>query len=187
MFKKSKIQTVPLVLVVDDVPANLQMVGTMLKDEGVEIAMATNGAEALAAAAADPPSLILLDVMMPGMNGFEVCQKLKRNPSLGLVPVIFLTACSDTDDVVKGFAAGCVDYVTKPFREAELKARVRTQLQLHQLRSLLPICMHCHSIRDETGSWERVDVFISERVGVSFSHGLCPQCLKKHYPGYTEA
>lgn len=120
--------------------------------------------------------------MMPGMDGYEVCRRLKQDITLSLVPVIFLTARADTEDVVKGFEAGCVDYVTKPFREAELRARVRTQLQLHQLRSLLPICMYCHDIRDEEGHWERVDAHLTKRTGVTFSHGLCPDCLKKHFP-----
>ena len=172
----------PLVLAVDDVPENLQVLGNLLQKENVEIAMASNGADALAIAAADPPSLILLDIMMPGMDGYEVCRRLKQDITLSLVPVIFLTARADTEDVVKGFEAGCVDYVTKPFREAELRARVRTQLQLHQLRSLLPICMYCHDIRDEEGHWERVDAHLTKRTGVTFSHGLCPDCLKKHFP-----
>ena len=174
----------PLILVVDDIVENLQMLCTILQTEDVEISMASNGQEALEAAEADPPSLILLDVRMPGMDGYEVCRRLKSNPKLAVIPVIFLTAHTDTEDVLKGFEAGCVDYVGKPFREAELKARVRTHLQLRQLRSLLPICMHCHSIREDNGQWERIDLYINQHTGVDFSHGICPKCLKQYYPDF---
>ncbi len=180
-----KSQKVPRILVVDDVATNRLMVEAILKGEGVEIVTAANGMEALAAAAANLPDLILLDVMMPGMDGYEVCRKIKEYPERRLVPVIFLTSCSETHEVVKGFEAGCVDYVTKPFRAVELLARVRTHLQLHQLRSLLPTCMHCHHIRDEDGQWEPMESYIHSRAGVSFSHGVCPACMKKHYPDYA--
>ena len=172
----------PLVLAVDDVPANLQILCTLLAVENLDLAMASDGPEAIAAATSDPPDLILLDVMMPGMDGFETCRRLKQDVRLARVPVIFLTALSETEDVVKGFAAGCVDYVVKPFREAELRARVRTQLELQQLRSLLPICMHCHSIRDEREAWTPVERYFEQRAGATFTHSLCPTCLEKHYP-----
>lgn len=174
----------PLVLCVDDVAENLKMLGTILSTESVELAFASNGPEALEAIGAETPGLVLLDVTMPGMDGYEVCRRIKSNPTTSYVPVIFLTARADTEDVVKGFDAGCVDYVTKPFREAELRARVRTQLQLHQLRALLPICMYCHSIRDEEapGQWERVDRYLAKRTHVAFSHSICPRCLAERFP-----
>ena len=174
----------PLVLAVDDTPASLQMLCVVLDSEGVDIAMASSGPEALASARSSPPNLILLDVMMPGMDGLEVCRELKRDLGLSRVPVIFLTALADTEHIVEGFAAGCVDYVSKPFREAELRARVRTHLELNRLRSLLPICSHCHAIRDEDDAWIPVATYISKKAGVNFSHGICPSCLQTHYPGH---
>ena len=175
---KSPILTIkrPLVLLADDVPANLQMLGTILQEEDIEIAMASSGAETLEIAKASPPNLILLDIMMPDINGYEVCRQLKSDPRFSVIPIIFITALSETDNVVKGFEAGCVDYVTKPFRPLELKMRVRTQSHLHQLRSLLPICMYCNKIREDDGSWDRVDHYISRHAGVAFSHGICPEC-----------
>lgn len=171
---------------VDDVPENLKVLGTLLQEEDVDISMACSGAEALEVAKADPPSLILLDVMMPGMDGFEVCRRLKKDIQFALTPVIFLTALADTEDIVKGFEAGCVDYVTKPFKAPELRMRVRTHLQLHQLRSLLSICMFCNRIREEDGGWLRVETYMQHHTGVHFSHGLCPECLKIHYGEYQE-
>jgi len=106
----------PLILVVDDVPRNLQLLAALLKEENkYEVAAATSGAAALKIVDNVLPDLILLDVMMPGMDGFEVCQKLKASPSTRDIPVIFLTAKAGLKDIVKGFQLGGVDYKTKPY------------------------------------------------------------------------
>ncbi len=127
----------PLVLMVDDVPKNLQVLGTMLSKEKYRIAAASNGEQAIAIADDTLPDLILLDVMMPGLNGYETCTKLKSISKIKEIPVIFLTAKIETEDVVKGFKVGAVDYVTKPFNSFELLARVRTQVELKTNRDLL--------------------------------------------------
>ncbi|RMF36170.1 MAG: response regulator [Chlorobiota bacterium] len=127
----------PTVFIVDDVPQNIQVAATALRDEGFVVSFATSGAEALERIPLVEPDVILLDVMMPGMNGFEVCQQLKANPRVAAIPVIFLTALNDADATVRGFAAGGVDYVTKPFNTAELLARVRTHATLSSLQRLL--------------------------------------------------
>jgi DNA-binding response OmpR family regulator len=168
------------VLLVDDVADNLRVVGNILKEDRVEIAVATSGSEALEFVKDDPPDLILLDVMMPDMDGFEVCRRLKKDLGSAAIPVIFVTARTETDDIVAGFDAGGVDYVTKPFRPAELRARVRTHLQLRQLQRLLHMCSYCHRIRETTGHWERVDAYLLKRTATRFSHGVCPDCLRKH-------
>lgn len=122
------------ILLVDDVPTNLNVLTQMLAGEGFEILAATRGIDALEVAAYSQPDLILLDVMMPDMDGYETCQKLKANPELAHIPVIFLTAKVETEDVVRGFELGAVDYVTKPFNTIELLARVRTHLELKRLQ-----------------------------------------------------
>ncbi|MEA5503683.1 response regulator [Halotia wernerae UHCC 0503] len=121
------------ILVVDDTPANLEVICETLGDAGYEVITAIDGDRALKRIQTNPPDLILLDVQMPGIDGFETCQRLKANPATANIPVIFLTALSDTDSKVKGFDLGAVDYLTKPFQEKEMLARVKTQLQLWQL------------------------------------------------------
>lgn len=120
----------PLILIVDDEATNLQLAGSIIQKEGYDVAFAKTGYKAVTMVEADRPDLILLDVMMPGMDGFKVCERLKRNPQLRDIPVIFLTAKSETEDIVKGFNAGGADYVLKPFRSGELLARVKTQIAL---------------------------------------------------------
>jgi CheY-like chemotaxis protein len=124
--KKSK----PLIFVVEDVPRNLQVVCNIIKKEGYRIAAAGNGRQALEMIPEAQPDLVLLDVMMPEMDGFAVCEQLKKNPATKDIPIIFLTAKTEVTDIVKGFEIGAVDYVTKPFKGTELLARVKTQLQL---------------------------------------------------------
>lgn len=126
-----------LILVVDDTPANLEVVAEALDDAGFEVAIATDGERAIKQAMISQPDLILLDVMMPGIDGFETCRRLKLSPITCDIPVIFMTALSNTTDKVKGFNLGAVDYVTKPFQEAELLARVNTQLKLRHLHQTL--------------------------------------------------
>jgi putative two-component system response regulator len=125
------------VLVVDDAPENLHMLVKILAAQGYKPRAAKSGTLALQAAENDPPDLILLDIMMPGMDGHEVCRRLKANEKLKDIPVIFLSALDDTEDKVKAFAAGCVDYVTKPFRIEEVQARVDAQMKLRQLQTEL--------------------------------------------------
>jgi len=120
----------PVVLIVDDTPENLTIVNGLLKDEH-RTKVANNGERALKLAAADPkPDLVLLDIMMPGMDGYEVCRRLKADPATRDVPVIFLTAKTQVEDEQRGFDVGCVDYITKPISPPIVLARVRTHLAL---------------------------------------------------------
>jgi sigma-B regulation protein RsbU (phosphoserine phosphatase) len=126
-----------LVLIVDDAPANLQMMRAILKDD-FKIRVATSGAKALDLVKAEPhPDLILLDVMMPEMDGYEVCGLLKATPEAKDIPVIFLTGKTEADDETKGFEVGAVDYIHKPFSPAVVKARVHTHLVLREAREQL--------------------------------------------------
>ncbi len=125
------------VMVVDDAPANIQVVNSILKDT-YKVRIATNGAKALQLASTMPaPDLILLDVMMPEMDGYEVCTHLKAAPDTRDIPVIFLTGQTETEDETKGFEVGAVDYIHKPFSPAVMKARVNTHLALRGMREQL--------------------------------------------------
>ncbi|NQU65223.1 MAG: hybrid sensor histidine kinase/response regulator [SAR324 cluster bacterium] len=120
------------ILIVDDTLANIQLLGEFIQKAGYQLNVAQNGLQALDAVKAMPPDLILLDVMMPEMDGYETCQRLKADPETSAIPVIFLTAKVETADIVKGFRLGAVDYLTKPFNTEELFARVSTHLQLRR-------------------------------------------------------
>ena len=120
------------ILIVDDTLANLRVLTQMLSEKGYRVRPAPNGELALASARASTPDLVLLDVRMPGMDGYEVCRRLKADPQFRDVPVLFLSALDDVEDKVAGFTAGAVDYVTKPFSVAEVLARVDTHLALRR-------------------------------------------------------
>lgn len=122
-----------LILIVDDTPTNLEILSETLADAGFEVATALSGERALNHTKHSEPDLILLDVLMPGIDGFETCQRLKADPNTHHIPIIFMTALNDTDSKIKGFELGAVDYVTKPFQEKEILARVKTHLHLHNL------------------------------------------------------
>jgi two-component system, sensor histidine kinase and response regulator len=126
-----------LILVVDDVQQNIQVVGTMLREAGYSIMPATNGSAALQRVQKKLPDLILLDLMMPEMDGLEVCRRLKADPATRPIPIIFLTASNEMSHLVQGLQAGAVDYVTKPFNPPELLARVRTHLELKHARDTI--------------------------------------------------
>lgn len=131
MHNENKAATI---MVVDDIPANLKLLEEMLQGRGYRVMQFPCGAMALKAAAKNPPDLILLDIMMPEMDGFEVCRRLKADENLKEIPVLFISALDGTDDKVKAFSAGGLDYVTKPFQETEVLARVETHLELHRVR-----------------------------------------------------
>jgi CheY-like chemotaxis protein len=177
-----------LVLVVDDNMENIQVIGGMLKEAGYDIAASTSGADALYFSRKNLPDLVLLDVMMPGMDGYEVCAALRDDIRTRDIPVIFLSALNQTDDIVRGFEAGGVDYVSKPFNQRELLARARTHIELKKarheiqtLREIIPICAKCKKIRDDQGFWEQVESYIETRSRASFTHSLCPDCARDLY------
>ncbi len=176
-MQKSK----PLILAVDDKPQNLQFLGKLLADNHYDVGMAQSGAQALNFVEKQEPDLILLDIMMPEMDGYEVCITLKKDHRLSHIPVIFLTAKSDSNAVVQGFDAGGSDYVTKPFNAPELLARIRTHIEIKILRGLLPICSKCKKIRDDQGFWQQVDTYIEKHSQATFTHGICPDCLTALY------
>ena len=198
------------ILVVDDTKENLRILADALGEEGYKVRPALSGRMALEAARKELPDLILLDILMPGMDGYEVCEILKADQALKDVPVIFISALNEVGDKMKGFSAGGVDYISKPFQTEEVLARVKTHLTLRQLqkdvegkntrlrelnrdlqsaldeiktlRGIIPICANCKKIRDDDDSWQRIENYISAHSEAVFSHSICPDCAKKLYP-----
>ncbi len=198
------------VLIVDDSPTNLRVLVDALESAQFQTLIATDGQMALRQTERFVPDLILLDVLMPGLDGFETCRRFKANPLTHHVPIIFMTALSDTASKMTGFEAGAVDFITKPFEHQEVLARVTTHLTLRRLqqaleeknrqleqknnelqealakvktlRGLLPICANCKKIRDDDGYWQQVEVYIERHSEAEFSHGMCPACLQTLYP-----
>jgi len=126
-----------VILVVDDTPANLEVLFNFLTDSGFKILVAEDGESAIQKAEYASPDLILLDIIMPGIDGFETCCRLKAKESTQYIPVIFMTALSETVDKVKGLQVGAVDYITKPLQHEEVLARVQTHLSLRNLTKQL--------------------------------------------------
>ena len=124
-------------LIVDDSPTNLKILEKTLENQGYELAFAKCGEQALEMAGKLDPTLILLDIIMPDIDGYEVCRRLKEDPATSHISIIFLTALSNTEDKVKGFEMGAVDYIIKPFQKPEIQARVRNHVHLHRLKQQL--------------------------------------------------
>ncbi|MGE0085198.1 MAG: response regulator [Desulfococcaceae bacterium] len=189
------------ILVVDDEPWNLQIMRQILRDR-YDAFFATDGQKALELTEKMLPDIILLDIMMPGMDGYRVCELLKSNEVSREIPVLFISSLSDTGDKVKAFEAGGVDYVSKPFQKQEVLARISTHLNsrslqkrlkekvaeleealanIKTLKGLLPICSHCKKIRDDQGYWKQIEVYIQNHSDALFSHSICPDCIEEIY------
>ncbi|MCP4416379.1 MAG: response regulator [Chloroflexi bacterium] len=125
------------ILAVDDLPMNLKILTSTLENAGYKILVANSGDRALSQIEHHPPDLILLDILMPGIDGFETCRHLKANPNTANIPVIFMTALTDINSKTKGFEAGAVDYITKPFQLTEMLARIKTHLTISRLQRQL--------------------------------------------------
>lgn len=195
------------ILIIDDTPANIQILNEALQHE-FKVFFALSGGEALEKVHALMPDLILLDVMMPDMDGFEVCRQLKEDAELYEIPVIFITALGQAEDESRGLKLGAVDYITKPFNPGLVLLRVRNHLELKnrrdmleqrtselekalaeikQLQGIIPICASCKKIRDDQGYWNQLEVYITAHSDAEFSHGICPECCKSLYPElYTQ-
>ena len=191
------------VLIAEDDRVSRGLLKATLAHAGYEVVAAEDGEEAWRLLGApETPRLAVLDWMMPGIDGVEICRRLRRGEGAAYFYIILLTTKDRQEDVVEGLEAGADDYVTKPYDPHELRSRVRTgerilelkssldakvsELQealehVRQLQGLLPICMHCKSIRDEANTWHRIEAYIAEHADVRFSHGVCQKCLEEHY------
>lgn len=194
------------ILVVDDDHDLLKLLSDILVGLGYRVHAADSGEMALASVVASPPELILLDIMMPGINGFEVLRWLKARDACCDIPIIFLSARNETRQRVKGLNLGAVDFISKPFEAEELQARVQAHLEVHRLRlqveqqrdelcsalsklkilsGFLPICANCKKIRDDSGCWHQIETYIREHSQAEFSHGVCPECTLILFPGQS--
>jgi DNA-binding response OmpR family regulator len=179
-----------VILVVDDQPVQLKLLFPVLEKAGYEVVLAETGAQAVAIIESRPVDLILLDILMPGIDGLETCRQIKENKDMAEIPIIFMTALVNLEDKIIGFEAGCVDYITKPFQHVEVLARVNTHIKLgrqrraletalaevKQLTGILPICCKCKKIRDDKGYWSQVDQYLSHHADVQFTHAYCQDC-----------
>ncbi|MGC1309860.1 MAG: response regulator [Phormidesmis sp.] len=157
----------PFILLVDDNPSNLSVLSQTLKAENYKVRMAVDGEDALFQVARSRPELILLDVQMPKIDGFETCRRLQQNPDTQNIPIIFMTALSDTGNKVKGLSLGAVDYITKPFEQAEVLARVNVHWRLKRLSDSLE-----QQVADRTVSLQQAQVHLVQQEKLSALGGL---------------
>jgi DNA-binding response OmpR family regulator len=192
------------ILIAEDDLTSRTVLAGVLKKSGYEVVATVNGAEALEALQQPgAPSLVVLDWMMPEMDGSEVVRRIRVVQTERPPYIIMLTTKWNKADIISALETGANDYLSKPFDAGELLARVKVgrrmlEMQdalviknaellqaLEQVRTLsgiVPICMHCKNIRDDKGYWEKVEAYVSSHTDARFSHGICPECLKKHYP-----
>lgn len=200
------------ILLVDDSRANLRLLVDILTRQGYKARPVMDGEAALKAVKAQAPDLILLDIMMPGIKGYAVCEHLKADQRFRDTPIIFISALHDSQDKIEAFAKGGVDYITKPFQPEEVLARVNTHLkigrlqkrlqkhnsqleeknkqlekalaQVKKLSGLLPMCANCKKIRNDDGYWQDVASYIRRHSEADVTHGICQDCVKKLYPEF---
>ena len=187
------------ILIVDDTPEHLSVLRQMLAEQNYMVRPALNGEIAIKAVNASPPDLILLDIRMPGMDGYEVCKHLKSEEKTRRIPVIFISALNELGDRVKAFSLGGVDYITKPFQAEEVLSLIKTHLTLQSLQksledknaqlqkaldeikilqSIIPICTNCKKVRDDDNYWNEVESYL-KKLDIMLDHSVCPDCNKK--------
>ena len=190
------------ILVVDDEPVNRQVLSNYLVSEDFDLVTAAAGDEALQLLEEQNFDLVLLDVMMPRISGYEVCRALRETHPMEELPVLFLTARNQIHDVVTGLSLGANDFLVKPIAKSELLARIRPHLallgthrhleemveekisEIRVLEGLLQICATCKKIRNEDGEWSELETFIDSHSEAQLSHGICPDCARELYPSY---
>ena len=190
------------VLIADDEATTRHLIQVTLANWGFEVRAAEDGTEALRILkGSNPPEIALLDWVMPGVDGLEVCRRMRAAVFCAPTYLILITARGGLENVVQGLEAGADDYVTKPFDPRELRARLHAgarvvQLQkallernqaledalkrVKQLQGLLPICSYCKKIRNDRNYWEQVDAYVASHSEAQFSHGVCPDCFEMH-------
>ena len=188
------------ILVADDDPVNRRILKSYLGQEECEVTSVANGSEALKRARTHRFDLVLVDIMMPGLSGFDVCAELRRKHSLEELPILFLSALNQPADIINALAHGGNDYLTKPISKGELLARITPHLRLaeihnslgrqvaHQtselkiLHGLLPICSNCKKIRQGDGRWNELESYLTDHSEAKLSHSVCPSCAHHLYP-----
>jgi DNA-binding response OmpR family regulator len=194
------------VLIADDGLTIRRLLETYLTSWGYDVVSVPDGNDAWKELQnPDAPRLVILDWLMPGMDGVDVCRKVRQLAHGNLFYIIIFTSLEDKKDLVTALEAGADDFIIKNFDKDELQARVKVGERVAKLKSeldrrvkdledsmahvkllqgILPICMHCHQIRDDKEVWKRLDEYIAEHTDVMLSHGLCPECYEKHYPDF---
>ncbi|MEM6796824.1 MAG: response regulator, partial [Acidobacteriota bacterium] len=182
------------VLVIDDEPVIQQVLANHLRVAGYRPLIASSGLEGIRILEEEPVDLVLLDLMMPGLSGYETCRRIRERYSLEQLPILILSARGRPEDRSAGLEEGANDYLSKPIAKEELLSRLSTHLQLldahrrqssevQALRRLLPICASCKRIRDENGEWTHLENYLYEHMETTVSHGLCPSCLPDYLEG----
>jgi DNA-binding response OmpR family regulator len=191
------------ILVAEDDRTSRRMLTLLLEKWGHEVLACEDGGAAWQAMQApEPPPLLILDWMMPGLDGVEVCRRVRQQQPASTAYIIMLTARGERRDLIEGLEAGADDYVNKPFDPGELQARLgvgRRVVELQQalagrvrelqqalehvktLQGVLPICMMCKKIRDDGEVWQRLEQYVVDHSEAQFSHALCPDCLERYY------
>jgi class 3 adenylate cyclase len=179
------VNTPARILVVDDTPQNVKLLADLLTVKGYAVGTASNGAEALAKIETEQPDLVLLDIMMPGMNGYEVCRKIRENPATGILPVVMVTALDPGQERIKGIEAGADDFLTKPINQPELLARVRSLLRIKELYDQLGALNRTleQRVREQVDQLERLarlKRFFSPQLAELIVGGGAEDPLKSH-------
>jgi sigma-B regulation protein RsbU (phosphoserine phosphatase) len=175
------------ILIADDDRVSTIMLGRTLEGWGFDVVIVHDGAAAWECiAGAAPPELAIVDWMMPGVDGIELCTRIRATPRQSPVYVILLTARTSRQDLVAGLEAGADDYLTKPFDPDELRARIHVGQRtlgliasIKRLRGLLPMCAYCKRIRSDDDYWQQLENYISQRTDAEITHGICPSCLER--------
>jgi two-component system cell cycle response regulator len=242
-------RTAHILIVEDSRTQALQLEHTLTKS-GFRVSQANDGLAALAQIEQEEPEIIISDVVMPGLNGFELCERLNHDERFSHIPILLLTSLSDPEDIIRGLDCGASNFVVKPYKEKQLLDRIKYLLinqdlrqnqpqqsqfgiemffsgkkhlitserrqildllfttfedavekkreleqttrellkayeTIKKLKGLLPICSFCKKIRNDDGYWQHVEEFVSQHSDAEFSHGLCPDCLTKHFAKYA--
>ena len=185
------------ILIAEDDPVSRCFLEVTLIKWGFDVTTTCDGNQAWEAFQREMPTIAVLDWMMPGIDGAEVCRRVRAIETTKPAYLMLLTAKSEKQDVVEGLYAGADDYITKPFNRHELHARIKVGIRIaelqktvvdrvvelelalsrvKQLQGLLPICSYCKKVRDDQNYWQQVDSYISKHSEVAFSHGICPDC-----------
>jgi len=196
------------ILIAEDDQTSRRVLQAVLSKWDYQVVESQNGSEAWDVLQADRTmQMAIFDWMMPEMDGLELTRRIRASETLSGMYIILLTAKGRTEDIVAGLEAGANDYVAKPFNREELMARVgvgrrvaelqqalalrvgeleATLAEIKTLKGLIPMCASCKKIRDDQGFWQQVEGYLMQHSQAEFSHGLCPECMEKHYPEYFE-
>jgi len=194
------------ILIVDDEPVNIGVLANALKGS-YEICTALNGYDAIRLVKEEAPDLVLLDVMMPELDGLQVCRLIRAEGAFADTPVIFVTAVDSMEGEMQGLELGAVDYITKPMNLKLAKLRIRNQIELKRQRNLveeknalltrqkaeleatlgrirrlegmISICISCKKVRADSDAWQKIEQYVTEHSEAVFSHGFCPECFER--------